>query len=375
MRRSQQLFLLASPFLSLASACQDPLPDPQLVITPRILAIKTEVTTPLPLGIDEADQPARAQALPFEGVTITPFLVHPEGVYAPDEIDPVWIACEMGPGQGLFGCISESFPFELDSLPSCPVQDFNSVDVGDPPPSVSPCLIGRAFAPEFVVPFSQNLFVGGDIELTMIAGPPGGTSTDACAKDFLAGESQLPNDCIYAVQRLPLGPPELMLYLLGEFGIEIPGFDPPALEDVPEPDRNPRITKLETEIIDPQGNASARVEVQPGDTVTVRIGDTLRVHTTSPEEDLQTYLVEVNNGESFEEDSESYFGDWYVTWGRLLSGSSDDPESFNEVEYLQGSQDEDEVPPNDAAHIFYVLTDSRQGVNWWHLNLDILPEE
>jgi hypothetical protein len=338
------------------------------------LAIQTEVTTPLPFIEEEPDAAGRAQALPFEGVTITPFLVDPKGPIDPADVDPVWIACEMSPGQGLFGCIQEQFPLELDDIPACPEVDFLTVDLEDPPPSVSPCVISRSFAPEYTVPFSQNLFVGGDIELTMIAGPPEGTSTEACAEPILAGESQLPNDCLYAVQRLSLGPVEWMGALLEEFGIEIEGLEAVDPEDLPDADRNPRITMIESTIIGADGQASETVEVADGDTITTRLGETVRITTTSPEGDLQTYQIEVNNGESFEDEQEVYFGSWFVTWGDLLAGSSDDPESFNEVTLVQGSQDEDETPPDGEGHIFYVQADSRQGVAWWHLRLEVLPE-
>lgn len=367
--------LLVGPLLLSAAACAEPLPSVQLVIGPRVLAIKTEVTTPLPFIEEEADAATRSQAMPFEGVTITPFLVGPQGPYAADELSPAWIACEMSPGQGLFGCIQDSFPIELDAIPACPVVNLETIELEDPPPTVSPCLISREFAPEFTVPFSQNLFVGGDIELMMIAGPPSGTSTEDCAEPILAGESQLPNDCLYAVQRLSLGPVEAMIALLAEFGVEIDGLDPIDPEDIPDADRNPRITKIESVITNPKGETGTTNEVNSGDTISVRLGDTLRIITTSPEGDLQTFPIEVNNGESFQEDQERYFGAWFVTWGELLSGYSDDPESFNDLTLIAGEQDEDETPPNDEGHIFYVLTDNRQGVAFWHLRLEVLPEE
>ena len=374
--RSQSFTLgVAGILLLTGSACAEPLPSAQLVIGPRILAVRTEVTTPLPFIEEEPDAASRAQALPFEGVTITPFIVGTEGPYAPDTVSPAWIACEMSPGQGLFGCIQDTFPIKLEDIPDCPEVDLFTFDLEDPPESISPCLISREFAPEFTVPFSQNLFVGGDIELFMIAGTPGGTSTEDCAEPILDGDSQLPNDCLYAVQRLPLGPVEWMAALLEEFGIEIEGLEPVDADELPDADRNPRITKIESTLFTATGEQGATMEIADGDTVTVRLGDTVRITTTSPEGDLQSYLIEVNNGESFEEEQENYYGAWYVTWGSLLTGFSDDPESFNEVTLVQGAQDEDETPANDEGHIYYVVRDDRQGVAWWHLRLDLVPEE
>lgn len=348
--------------------CAMDLPEPGLIISTRVLAIKTTVTQPLIPDEADAETP-KAEALPFETVTIEPFIVGPLGPIEPDTIDPVWIACELGAGQGLFACIQDAMPVGLDEIPDCVPPDITQLTSLDAlPESVSPCVIGRTGTPEYVVPISTNVFIGGAIELTMIAGDPAGTSTDECARQLLGGDYQLPNDCVYAVQRLDVGPLEQLLVLADMFGVPLPGFEVPDPEDIPEPDRHPRISEVRVSLVGADGEPiDEGTPIAMGDVVEVPLAAVLRVDVVSPEEDLQVYPIAVNNGESYEERDEAYSGSWFRTWGTLLAGSSDDPASYNEWAFAPGAQDpEDEpAPPDERARLYYVVRDGRQGVNWF----------
>jgi hypothetical protein len=359
--------LVSLAAVALALGCATDLPEQGLIIDTRVLAIKTTVITPLIPDPADAETP-KAQALPFETVRIEPFVVGPEGPIDPDSIDPVWIACELTIGQGLFACIQDAFPITLDEIPECVAPSFSDLEGGALPEPVSPCVIARAGSPEYVVPISANVFIGGAIELTMIAGSPTGTSTDDCARELLAGDHVLPDDCIYAVQRLSVGPIEQLLVLAGMFGVPLEGFEIPDPEDVPEPDRHPRITEVRVNLQDPEGEpVGESTPIAMGDVVEVPLGVTLRVDVVSPEEDLQVFPVAINNGESFEDRDETYAGHWFRTWGTLLAGGSDDPESWNEWNFVPGLQDpkEELAPPNERARLYYVVRDGRQGVNWF----------
>lgn len=364
--------------VSLVSACAMDLPDPKLIIDHRVLAIRTAVTMPLIPDPDpqvDALTP-KAQALPFETVEITPFIVNPDGPVDPDSLDVLWIACQMTPGQGLFSCLQAAMPLTLDDLPECSEPSFDDLMGEELPEPESPCLIAREGSPEYVVPLSANVFIGGAIELTMIAGVPGGTDTDRCAAELLADEHDLPDDCLFAVQRLSVGPIEQLLVLADMFGVEIPGFEPPDPEDVPDADRNPQITEIRVGLVDAQGEQIGDAFIiAPGEQVIAPRDAIVQVEVDSPEEDLQTYLVPVNNGESYEERSETYQGDWYRTWGTLLSGTSDDPSSFNRWTLTQGEQDEGEAPVGDLARLYYVVRDGRQGVNWFWFEMQVEAPE
>lgn len=369
-RRSLVCLALALPLLG---ACATDLPDPRLIINTRILAIRTAVTGPLLPDPADAETP-KAQALPFETVTIEPFLVGPTGPLEPDFIDPVWIACELQAGQGLFACLQEAMPLRLDELPACEAPSFDQLGGESLPEPPSPCLIGRTGVPQYVVPISANVLIGGAIELTMIGGSPVGTSTDECAEQLLSGDHELPNDCIYAVQRLSVGPIEQLFVLAEMFGVELEGFEAPDPDTIPDPDRNPRISEVRVGLVDEEGEPTTdSTPIELGDVVQVPLGSTLRIDVVSPEEDLQVFQVPVNNGESFEDRDEAYSGDWFRTWGELLAGNSDDPESYNHWIFVPGEQDESDTPPEGRAFMYYVVRDSRQGVSWWWFEVESTP--
>lgn len=378
MSRSRRLCFVSLIPVALALGCATDLPEQGLIIDTRVLAIKTTVTTPLIPDPADADTP-KAQALPFETVTIEPFVVTPTGPIEPDSIDPVWIACELAAGQGLFACIQAAMPLTLDELPECVAPSFMDLEGASAlPEPVSPCSIGRTGVPEYTVPLSANVFIGGAIELTMIAGSPTGTSTDDCARELLAGEYELPNDCIYAVQRLSVGPIEQLLALANTFGVPLEGFEVPDPEDIPESDRHPRITEVRVNLLDAQGEpASESIPVGLGELVQVPLGVAIRVDVVSPAEDLQVFPVAINNGESFEDRDEAYEGRWYRTWGTLLANGSDDPESYNEWTFLPGAQDprDEPAPPDDRARLYYVVRDGRQGVDWFWFEVETVAIE
>ncbi len=105
----------------------------------------------------------------------------------------------------------------------------------------------------------------------------------------------------------------------------------------------------------------------------MKLGETIRIDVESPEEDLQEYAIPVNNGQSYELRKESYDGSWFITWGDLLSGSSNAPNSYNEWAIRRGEQDdiESETPPDNRASLFYVVRDGRQGSAIWWFNIEV----
>lgn len=379
--------LATSALLSLGTslACAPDLPSAQRIAEPRILALRADVVGPL--FPDEADDlGARCEALPFEKVRLTPFMAAPEGaldVAGPD-FDPIWIACNLGFGEGLFACLKGALPLALDDLPVCPTPSFADIDPTsmELPDSPSPCRLPDDGSPDgrqdLVVPLAANLLIGGDLEVTMISRGPGSPDTRACADALLGAAADLPNDCIYAVTRVPVGPTERMLALAEMFGVMLPPQlgEAPDPEDIPDSDRNPRIATFNVTRIDPEGNATDLGEQPRGATVDVRLGDTLRIDTTTPEVDLQSYLVPINagaGGGGSETQQERLDGSWYRTWGVLLAGGSDDPKSYNEWTMELGKDDEEESPPEGRATLYYVLQDSRSGVDWWWLNANVAP--
>ena len=360
-----------------ALACGPELPSRGRIISTRVLAIRNEVVAS---PFDPAPDPelaSRCEALPFEEVRLTPWVVTPTGpldLTGPD-FDPLWIACNLGPGQGLFGCLKAAVPTTLADLPECPAPSFMNLDPSADPPS--PCVVpaddSDDGAQDFTVPFVSTLLIGGDLELTMISRSPGSPSTEACAEALLANETDLPNECLYAVQRVSVGPIERLLLLAAQFGVTLPPElgAPPEPEDVPDSDRNPRIVDfVVTHIHD---GVAVELGPQPrGAVIEAQLGDTLKISTNAVETDLQDFLVPINGGaDGTETRSEEFDGSWFRTWGSLLANGSDDALSQNEWTMELGPQDELEAPPDGRATLFYVLRDGRVGIDWWWISVEV----
>ncbi|MEM7151521.1 MAG: hypothetical protein AAF799_01720 [Myxococcota bacterium] len=376
----------ALPLLAgLGSACAMDLPISERIINERPLAMRVEVVDPFA----DPDAAVRAEALPVESIRAIPFIVDASEVLSPErienELEPVWLACPLQPLQGIFACLSAQLPLTLDEIVECPPVDFAALESDEPPSMPAPCLVtgGTPAEPSMQVPIDFNFFLGGDIELTMIAHRPDAGDTTQCANDLL-GQRELSPECMYAVQRASIGPDTAILRLAAENGLadeELLGTIP-SEDEVPDADRHPRIQTFRVVITDEVDvtredlervlSEGESIEVARGDTVAVRAGQTLVIETTAPEEDLQTYLIPTDD-DAYEERDEDYSGDWYRTWGTLLSTSSDDPVSFNTWTMVPGEQDDSltELPPEGFATLYYVLADSRQGVDWWWFNVQV----
>ncbi len=363
----------------LLAACGGDLPVAERIASTRILALRSEVVTPL--LPDDPELGPRCEALPFETVRMTPFIATPTGpldLTGPD-FDPLWIACNLSPGQGLFACLKAAIPTTLDKIPACPVPSFTDLDPesSELPDSPSPCILpadgSDDGAQDFTVPFASTLLIGGDLELTMISRGPGSPSTEECARALLADDVDLPNECIYAVQRVPVGPIERLLLLAEQFGFDLPAElgEPPDPDAVPDGDRNPRIVDFSVTRV--RDGVATELGPQPrGAVIQAQLGDTLQISTTAPEADLQEFLVPINGGAGgSEKRSEEFDGSWFRTWGELLANGSDDVMSINKWTMKFGTQDEDESPPDGRATLFYVLRDGRIGIDWWWISVEV----
>lgn len=378
------------------AACAMDLPISERIINERPLAMRVEAVDPL---ADPA-APVRAEVLPVETLRVVPFIVDDTDPLTPErieaELEPVWLACPLQPIQGIFACLSAQLPLELDAIEQCPPVDFSALDPSamELPAMPAPCRIptepsdgaGSATSspasPSMQVPIDFNFFLGGDLELTMIAHRAGEGSTERCAQALL-GEEPLPSECLIGVQRASIGPDAKILQLAADAGIE--GLEQlgelPSEDQIPDPDANTRITTFRVVVTDEAVSkknledvleAGPVIDVARGDTLEVKAGQTLVIETTAPEADLQTYFISAGDG-VFEEKQEYYVGDWYRTWGTLLGNDSDDPRSLNTWKMVPGEQDdvESDVPPEGVATLYYVLRDDRQGVDWFWFHVSV----
>ena len=362
-------------------ACALDLPISERIVNERPLAMRIEV---LPAAQDGA--PVQTEAMLLDTIRAVPLVVDIEGVLDADriatEMEPVWLACPLQPLEGVFGCLGGQLPLELGDIEVCPeIDPFELLMSGEPPELPVPCQVqtDTPGAPQMQVPFDFNFFLGGDLELTMIAHRPGAASTERCA-ELLLGEEPFGTDCITLVQRVGIGPDSELFGLAELAGLEdVEQFG--AVPPEQDPDTHPRIDGLRVVVVDgevtrdelqssfEQGDP---IQVARGDTVTAAVGQTIVIEATTPEDDLQTYFIPSNN-DAFEEREEFLSGDWYRTWGTMLSNDSDDLVSYNTWAMVPGEQDdiESDLPPDGLATLFYVLRDDRQGVDWWWFHVQV----
>ena len=108
--------------------------------------------------------------------------------------------------------------------------------------------------------------------------------------------------------------------------------------------------------------------------ISAQEGDIVKITAEAPERYLQEYLVPINGGrDGYETRVEDYSGSWFITWGDLLSGGSNDPVSKNDWTLSASDDDELDLPSNNRATLHYVVRDNRQGVDWWTLHVDLTP--
>ena len=357
--------------LSALCGCGDELPPIEKVVEHRLLSAPVHVVGPYdPENVP--DDRIRAQAMPGETVEVLPFAVGPEGVVDPDTLDLRWIVCELFPGRGDFACILESFPTSLDRMPACNFPTVNDVlAAGEPIAIETPCLLDAGTSPTFDVPVSEGTLSGADLELTAIGSTPGGTSTKRCARELLSGQANVPNDCIYGVQTVSVGPKLRLLDWLVQLGFDLGDLEAPDPEEIDEPDLHPVITSFRVSVLDDDGEPTGEAtEVPTGGEFEAEPGQRLRIDTTSPEDDLQEYRIPINGGASFEDGIEEYTGQWFITWGGLLSPISLDAESYNEWT-LTAEGDDASSPPDGLAHLYYVVRDGRNGSASWSFSVRV----
>lgn len=358
-----------------AAACADGLPVVERIASVRPLAVRVDVEDPP--GTDPVM--TRAEALPLETAVLTPLFADPDGPLTAEritaEIEPVWIACNLQPSQGLLGCISEAVPLAVDDLVDCPPPDLTGFDpsTGELPTQPSPCRIPAddPAQPTYTVPIDPTYLLGGDIEVTMVGHRPDESSTSSCLEALLGGGN--PDDgCLYTTQRLAVGPDAALLELAEQFGVPDSAL-PPGPDEVPDADRNPRITELRVAAFEGQAEDAPSLGTfvpAAGEVIELPWGARLEIEAEASPDDLQTYLV-VGDAGNFSERTEYFEGSWFVTWGGLLAPKSDDPLSQNTWTLEAADQDETDVPETGIATLIYVLRDDRQGVTWTHFQVRV----
>ncbi|MBX7082958.1 MAG: hypothetical protein K1X88_27380 [Nannocystaceae bacterium] len=358
-----------------APACGEGLPPEERIASVRPLAVRVEVDEPAP----PADVGTMAEAMPRSTAHLRPFIVDPYGPLTTDriaqELEPVWLACNLQPVQGLLGCLQEAVPLQPSAVPACPPPDLGGFDpsTGMLPTTPSPCRIETddPATPAYTIPLDGGYLVGGDIEVTMVAHTTATITTAACLEQLLLDRDPDPG-CLYVTQRLAVGPDAKLIELAQQFGVPADAL-PPLPDPIPDPDRNPRIDAVTVSAYADETVTAKRlleVTVETGDVLELPWGARVELEVQGHEADLQQYVVP-GDDDSFSTRDETFSGRWFVTWGTLLAPTSDDPLAINTWTLMPGPRDSTDVPPYALATLYYVLRDDRQGVTWTHFQIRV----
>jgi len=373
-RPSRATLALGLALSAIGFGCGMELPLQERIAFTRPLATRVEVLEPT----KPPEEATRAEGTPLETLRVVSLFGDTDGALTPEEIEteiePVWIACNMQPLVGLFGCISAEFPTSLSDIPDCVPTDLSALDpmaeTFPLPPSPCRMVDGTPGQPEMQIPLDLGFLLGGDLEITMFGHRPGQGDTEACARAILEQEDSVDESCIVTTMRAPVGPDGELTMLAQMFGLDESLQLGPVPDPIPDPDDNPRIATFSIAVIGPDDEVRLATDVATGDVVQAELGDRIEIVTESSEDDLQTYVIPKDDTD-FEERTEVYTGAWFRTWGELLSPSSDDPRSTNTWTMVAGPQDEGEIPPDGRATLYYVLRDDRQGVAWTWFTVEI----
>jgi hypothetical protein len=373
MRRA--LATSAALLAAAVTGCGEGLPPEERIASVRPLAVRIEVDEAAP----PADAGTMAEAMPLATAHLRPFIVDPFGPLSTDriagELEPVWLACNLQPVQGLLGCLQEAVPLQPADVPVCPPPDPSGFDpaTGMLPTTPSPCRIETETpaTPSYTIPLDGGYLVGGDIEVTMVAHTTKTITTPACLEQLLLDRDPDPG-CLYVTQRLAVGPDAKLVELALQFGVPADAL-PPLPDPIPDPDRNPRIESVTVSAYeDETATAKRLLEVSPeiGDVLELPWGARVELEIQGREDDLQQYAV-AGDDDSFSTRDETYAGRWFVTWGTLLAPTSDDPLAINTWTLMPGPRDSTDVPPYALATLYYVLRDDRQGVTWTYFQIRV----
>lgn len=380
--------------------CND-LPEEAYVEYPRMLGLRASVVSSPLRSIDPQDPRPFAQALPFETVQLSEWVVSPQGPAAQGGLGGRWLACERlpqtGPGDCLRGYIRDKDPI-LNEIGPCQTSDVglpgrqpgadNSASL---PTRTPPCYLpANQNPPQYTVPLSVNMLLGASFEFWFFVSlPNGGPGTEICIRDLLQGKHELNDNCLYGVTSLSIGPRALLENLIEAAGIDPDKLDPSNPQNpgdkgpqgpqkpeapVPEGNRHPRIAQASYTIEVDGAPVNAGQLIEPGEVITAPLDSTVRLEIVLPASELQSFPVEVNDGEDFELRTEEYESDWFYSWGSL-EASNDREEVAIERWTLSPNADQTQPAknPGDEVFAFFTVRDERGGMTWRSFKVKLSP--
>lgn len=366
---------------ALCTACTDPVRFSYVLTDePVVVGLSLAVIEDGPYATDLASLPAdrpRAEVLPLDTVELDALIVDVDGPRSLD--DAAWVLC----GDGCLGSLAAQGARHGELEPCAEDSAASSFAClagrGERPRVVMPAIVPSRDAPG-VVPRGAYAF----LRTAVIAGSPGGPSTDECIEQLLGRRDDLWG-CAIGVRELPYGPPwalrELIEELLDEPGASIFGL-PGVLQSLAQELELPPLPPIVTELLPP--NAAPQVEavrIGPPDTVftddsslaprpvdaplEIEAGAALALRPVVSPRDQQLVLQPLG--------PDAWVGSYESVsvqgWSDTPLGRSFGPYGFTTSNRLL----EFEAPAEEGpVRLYLLLTDSRFGVSWLTLDLRVV---
>ncbi len=314
------------------AACY-PTPDPPWLVTrTEMIALRLEVTREGELSEPVAAAPPdriRTEMLPGDTARMRPFVVAPDQVWDPDELDVAYFAC--------FGTLCAGSLHEPAAEQPCGER----LD-----PAAPACTVGRGPNAEFVMPTEPLELVSfGVPRILGIAGTPGVSDTDACITAVRARPFGDLSDCMLAEQAVAVGPSWVVQLLQSELlegsgtggtsgsddgtdggtddgtddatddgtsGSDTDGsYTPPPEVYLQWPNFNPEVERFT--VVIKRGTAERILDAAPSDRLSVRAGDRILVVLAQDPRDSQAPAVLLEPDGTILRRFEQPLTRWYAT--------------------------------------------------------------
>lgn len=366
---------------ALCSGCTDPLRFPYVLTDePVVVGISLAVIEDGPYATDLASLPAdrpRAEVLPLDTVELDALVVDVEGPRALD--DAAWVLCGNGCLASLAAQGDRYGELEPCAEDSAERSYACLAGRGERPRVVMPAIVPDLDGPR-IVPRGAYAF----LRAAVIVGRVDGPSTDECVEQLMGSRTELWG-CAVGVRELPYGPPWALRELLEELQ-DVQGTSPFALpgllQELALELQYPPLPPIVTELLPP--NAAPRIEA-------VRIGPLGAILSGDPTRDPRPVdaPIEIEAGAELAlqpvvspRDQQLVLqlvgpDSWVGTYESVsIQGWSDTPlgRSFGAYYYttstglLMLDAPEEEGP----VRLYLLLTDSRSGVSWLTLDLQVV---
>jgi hypothetical protein len=335
----------------------------ELTDDPVVMGISLSVVEDGPYAADLAPLPAnrpRAEVLPLDVVELDALVANVDGPLALDEA--VWVLC----GDGCLGTMAVQGRRE-GVLPPCTV---------DAASHAWACLAGRGVRPRVVLPAvyppPEGPWSGGVsvfVRMAVIAGGPGGPTTDECLQQLLLGPRTELWGCAVGVKELRYGPEWTLQQLLPELGYgDYTGAWslPPLVTRLLPPNAAPWVEQVRLGAPEDFTFGEPDEHIEPRsvhEVLEIEAGTEVMIEPVVSEADQQLVLVQVGPQQWVGRRERIFFAVWSdaPVWRRRGYDTYSS-------EHITLTAPADEGP----VRLYVVVHDSRDALSWFELVLQVV---